>query len=136
MLETIFDDLFEINRTINRIFDARSNYRMNYPIWPVMNLYENNDENIIVAKLPGLKKEDIAIVYKDNSIKISGERIKEKNEKNNIQLRERFYGKFERSIMLSEKIDSEKIQAEFKNGLLIIKLPKSSETKPKAITIN
>ena len=136
MLETIFDDLFEINRTINRMFDTRANYRRNYSYWPVMNLYENNDENIIVVKLPGLKKEDISIVYKDNSIKISGERKKEENEKSNIQLKERFYGKFERSIMLPEKIDSEKIQAEFKNGLLIVKLPKSVESKPKAIAIN
>lgn len=136
MLDNIFDDLFETNRSINRMFDARTNYRRNYIYGPALNLYENNDENIIVAKLPGLKKEDITIVYKDNSIKISGERKKEENEKFNIQLKEKFNGKFERSIMLPEKIDMEKIEAEFRNGLLIVKLPKSLDSKPIAITFN
>ena len=136
MMENIFEDLFEINRTINRLFNTNSDLKRNYPYWPALNLYENNDENIIVVKLPGMKKEEISITIKDNAIKISGERKIAENGMHNMHIAERFKGKFERNFILHEKIDNDKIQAEFKNGLLIVKLPKSTEAKPKSITIN
>jgi len=133
MLATFLDDLYDLNRDINRIFDVypgRSYYR-----WPEINIYNNDNEYIVVAKAPGLKKEDIYLTLKDNSLKISGERKKEEKVKTNIHLEERFIGKFERSFMLNEKVDADKVDAEMKNGLLIVKLPKSPDTKPKAITI-
>lgn len=133
MLTTFLDDLYDLNRDINRIFDtypARGYYR-----WPEINIYNNNDEYIVVAKTPGLKKEDVSITLKDNALKITGERKKEEKGKSNIHLEERYTGKFERSFMLNEKVDAEKVDAEMKNGLLIVKLPKSPETKAKAITI-
>ncbi len=133
MLNTILDDLFDINRTITRLFDASPAYRYSY--WPEVNIYNNNDEYVVVAKLPGVKKEDVSITLKDNSLKISGEKKDDKKEKENGYLNERYSGKFERNFLLNEKVDSNKIDAEMKNGLLMIKLPKSPEVKPKSITI-
>lgn len=133
MLNTILDDLFDINRTINRLFDSTPAYRYSY--WPEVNIYNNNDEYVVVAKLPGVKKEDVSITLKDNSLKISGEKKEDKKEKENCYLNERYTGKFERNFLLNEKVDSNKIDAEMKNGLLMIKMPKSPEVKSKSITI-
>ena len=133
MLSTILDDLYDLNRNINRIFDTTPTYKHYY--WPEVNIYNNNDEFVVVAKLPGVKKEDVSIILKDNSLKISGEKKKEEKEDANSYFDERYTGKFERSFLLNEKVDNNKIEAEMKNGLLIIKLAKSPETKPKSITI-
>lgn len=131
MLNTILDDLFDINRAITRVFDSTPAYRYSY--WPEVNIYNSNDEYVVVAKLPGVKKEDVSITLKDNSLKISGEKKDDKKE--NCYLDERYSGKFERNFLLNEKVDSGKIDAEMKNGLLMIKLPKSPEVKPKSISI-
>jgi len=100
-----------------------------------VNVYENHDDYIVVARTPGIDKNDVNITIKDNSLKITGERKKDTLENANNYLDERFSGKFERSFLLNEKIDADKIDAEMKNGLLIIKLPKSPESKPRNITI-
>jgi len=133
MLNAILDDLFDVNRTITRLFDSTPAYRYSY--WPAVNIYNNNDEYVVVAKLPGVKKEDVSVILKDNSLKISGEKKEDKKDKENCYFNERYSGKFERNFLLNEKIDSNKIDAEMKNGLLMIKLPKSPEIKPKSITI-
>jgi len=133
MLTTILDDLYDLNRNISRMFDSSQGYRDSY--YPEVNIYNNNDEFIVIAKLPGVKKDDVSIVLKDNSLKISGEKKKEEKDDTGCYLNERFTGKFERSFLLNEKVDSNNIQAEMKNGLLMIKLPKSPESKPKSISI-
>jgi HSP20 family protein len=135
LLETIFDDLYDLNRTMNRMFVTYPARRPRANKWPNANVYENHDDYVIVAKVPGVEKSDIAITVKDNSLKISGERKKENLENATNYFDERFSGKFERSFLLNEKIDAEKIDAELNNGLLMIKLPKSPEAKAKNITI-
>jgi HSP20 family protein len=131
MFGTIFDDLYEIGRSINSMFDIDQDYR--YTRWPAVNIYSNNDEYVIAVKIPGMKKEDISLVIKDNTLKISGER--KKGEYKSIHLNERYSGKFEKNILLNEKVDSDKIEAQLKNGILLIKLPKSAKIKPKSIAI-
>eukprot|EP01156_Anaeramoeba_ignava_P002430 Anaeramoba_ignava/a218384_18.p2 GENE.a218384_18~~a218384_18.p2 ORF type:complete len:135 (-),score=24.01 a218384_18:377-781(-) len=133
MYKTIFDDLFELNREMNRVFKSagvtgKSN-------WPETNTYEKNDEYILVSKVPGIEKDDIEITLKDNSLTIKGKRKKEEGESLKKHLEERFSGNFERNFLLNNKIDAENIKAETSDGLLIIKLPKSAEMKPKKIEI-
>ena len=133
MYKTIFDDLFELNREMNRVFrDAGISGKSN---WPETNIYENSDEYILVSKVPGIEKENIEITLKDNSLAIKGKRTKETDETFKKHLDERFSGDFERNIMLNNKIDIDNIKAEASDGLLIIKLPKSAEMKPKKIDI-
>ena len=132
MLRTIFDDLYDLNREMNRIFSGYQNNKSN---WAETNVYENNNGYVVVSKLPGLSKDDVNITLKDNSLQISGERKKEEMKGESVHLIERFSGKFERNFILNDKIDAGNIEAEMKNGLLMIKLPKSPETKPKKIEI-
>jgi HSP20 family protein len=132
MTYTIYNDLYRLNREMNRALfggSSRSSY------WPETNIYENENEYMVVGKVPGVEKEDISITIKDNSLKISGVKKDLKTEDENEHLKERKNGKFERNFLLNEKIDTEKINAEVKNGIVLIKIPKSPETKPVKIAI-
>ncbi len=132
MMRTIFDELLDLNNEMNRIF---KNYNYSGEKWANTNVYENKDDYVIVSKLPGVAKSDINISIKDHTLKITGERKKDQYDKANLLLNERHNGKFERNFILNEKVDMNNINAEMKNGLLMIKLPKSPESKPKKIEI-
>ncbi len=132
MLRTYFDELYDLNRLFNTVFSTRST--MNPSGFAQTNIYENTDNYIVVSKLPGVKKDELNISIKDNSLKISGTR-KQKSEKNSAYLNERFTGDFERNFILPEKIDTENIKAELKDGILLLNIPKSPETKPRKIQI-
>lgn len=132
MIRTIFDELLDLNNEMNRIF---KNYNYSRENWASSNIYEDKDYYVIVSKLPGVAKSDININIKDNILKITGERKMDQDDKTTLLLNERYKGKFERSFILNEKVDMDNINAEMKNGLLMIKLPKSPESKPKKIEI-
>jgi HSP20 family protein len=132
MTTTIFNELFDLSREMNRIFDQAGFHKT---AWPHTNIYENQEEYIMVAKVPGLNKKDLQITVKDNSLTISGERKKTPPKDAKLLLEERSSGKFERNYLLNDKVDVEGIQAQTANGLLIIKIPKSPEVKPRQITI-
>jgi HSP20 family protein len=103
---------------------------------PVVDIYEEKDTITVKAELPGIKKEEVSIEIKDNVLTLSGERSHEvEKKKENYHRIERFYGKFSRSFTLPETVQVDKIKANYKDGVLEITLPKSEETKPKAIPI-
>jgi len=133
MYRTVFDELFKLNEEMGRVFNTVGYAGVKR--WPETNVYENKDEYILISKVPGMKKDEIHLSIKDNSLTIRGERKKASNEKARVHLDERFSGKFERNFLLNEKIDIDGIKAETANGLLMIKLPKSPESKPKRIEI-
>jgi len=132
MVISIFNDLYRLNREMNRVL---SGSRTGYDYWPEVNVYVNEHEYMVAAKTPGIDKNDISISIKDNSLKISGEKKNPENQEINYHLKERKTGKFERNFLLDEKVDAEKITAEINNGILLVKVPKSPETKPVKIDI-
>jgi len=103
---------------------------------PALDLYQNNDNVVAVVELPGLRKEDIEISLQDGMLIISGERKDESVETENATRTERFTGKFRRSITLPTRIDVNKVNATYKDGVLTITLPKAEEAKPKQIQVN
>lgn len=129
---------------INRLFDdffpenALEGLRNGAGGWnPVVDIYETENETVIKADLPGLKKEDISINIEDNVLSVSGERKTEDEvKKENYYRRERSYGMFKREFTLPSTVDHEKIKADFKDGVLKIEIPKPEEKKPKTITVH
>ena len=104
---------------------------------PRVDVHETDKEIIIDAELPGIDKKNIKVELKDNLLTISGERKEEKTTKNEECCRvERHYGKFERSFGLPDTVQSEKVNAEFKNGMLTLTLTKTEKAQPKEITID
>jgi HSP20 family protein len=103
---------------------------------PRVDVTESEDAYKIVADLPGLKKEEINISLNDNVLTLKGERKheEEKKEKNSYY-KERSYGSFSRSFRMPEKVKGEEINANYKDGVLEITVPKAEEVKPKTIEI-
>ena len=104
---------------------------------PAVDIKETDDSYVVVTDLPGVSKEDIKIETHDNRLKLSGEKkSQDKKEEDNVLHFERSHGSFERTWVLPTDVDSENISAEMKEGVLILKLPKVEEVKPKEITVN
>jgi HSP20 family protein len=107
-------------------------------LWnPAVDLYEKDDHFMIKAELPGVDKKDIKIDLQDRLLTLSGERTYDNEVKEeNYYRRERSYGKFQRAFTLPADVDSDKIKAEFKDGVLQIEVPKPEEKKAKQVTIH
>jgi HSP20 family protein len=103
---------------------------------PSCDIYETENEIVVKAEIPGVKKEDVKLSIQDNVLTLSGERkFEEETKKENYVRVERGYGSFSRSFTLPPSVDAKKISAEFKDGLLEVKLPKLEEAKPKEVEI-
>ncbi len=104
---------------------------------PPLEVFEREDEYIVKAELPGMKKEEIDISVIGDTLTIKGERKTEKEAKEeDYYLCERCYGSFERSLSLPTAVETGKVEAKYENGVLEIKLPKIPEAKPKRVEIS
>ena len=103
---------------------------------PLVDITEDEKEYLVKAELPEMKKDEIKINVQNDVLSISGERKYEKEEKDKKYHRvERAYGSFMRSFTLPEDADGSKVNAEYKDGVLKIHLPKSEKAKPKTIEV-
>ena len=105
--------------------------------WPKVDIVENESDYTIVADLPGLNKEDIKISIENGALSISGEKKEEKKEKEKgkYYYYERSYGSFQRSFALPENVSDKDINANYKNGVLELKIKKVEKEKPKPIEV-
>ena len=103
---------------------------------PAVDIAEDDKEYTIKVELPGVNKEDVRVSVEGGVLSISGERKAEKEEKNKKYHRiERIYGSFARSFTLPEGTASDRVGAEFKDGVLKVHLPKDEKAKPKSIDV-
>ncbi len=99
---------------------------------PSLDLKESEKEIVVTAELPGLDEKDFEILLADNTLTIKGEKKEEKEEKGKDYHRmERSYGCFSRVVSLPEGIDATKVDAQFKNGVLKISLPRTADAQSK-----
>lgn len=125
-MDRLFDDAL-------KIFDEGGE---NLGWSPAIDLEETENDFVVTADLPGLTKDDVKISIANNSVLISGEVGEEKDvQEKNYYLKERARGRFSRGFTLPTRIDSDKAEAKFKNGVLELRLPKAEESKPKEISI-
>ena len=133
-----------LHNRYSRFFDdpffriARMDEDANQGQWnPAVDLYEKDDHFVIKAELPGVDKNDIKVDLKDRVLTLSGERTYDNEVKEeNYYRKERSYGKFQRAFTLPADVDSDKITAEFKDGVLRVEVPKPEEKKAKQVTIH
>ncbi len=133
-----------VHNPLNRFFDdpffriGRMDQDPNPGMWnPAVDLYEKDDHFVIKAELPGVDKEDIKVDLKDRVLTLSGERTYDNEVKEeNYYRKERSYGKFQRAFTLPTDVDSDKITAEFKDGVLRVEVPKPEEKKAQEVTIH
>jgi HSP20 family protein len=104
---------------------------------PTVDVYENEKEIVIKAEIPGVDKKDIHVDLKDGILSITGERSYENEVKEeNYHRKERAFGKFYRSFALPEGLNPDKIDADYKDGVLKVEIPKPEEKKPKKIAVH
>ncbi len=128
-LENFFSDVFEDG-------DFKSSPLVQTNWAPKIDIKEKKDSYEVTAEFPGMNKEDIEISLEDNILVFKGEKkFEEKKEEDNYLHIERSYGNFYRSFKLPEAIDTEKVDASFKNGVLHLVLKKKPESKGKKIEI-
>lgn len=97
-----------------------------------LDMYEEGDQVVVKAEVPGLKKEEIEVNFSEDVLTITGEKRKEEKVENKDYYRlERSYGTFSRSIRLPFDVQSDKASASFKDGVLEVRVPKSEESKQK-----
>jgi HSP20 family protein len=141
-----FRELEEMNDRLNRVFGRRSLARTAEPgtkdalvgfDWaPSVDISETNEEFQIKAELPEVKKEDVKVSIEDGVLRISGERKQEKEQQGKKWHRvERTYGSFMRTFTLPTNVDDSKVQADYKDGVLTLRLPKSATAKPKSVDV-
>jgi HSP20 family protein len=103
---------------------------------PSVDIFENKDQLVLEAELPGMNPEDVNISIENNILTIHGERkFEKKDESDNFHRVERSYGSFTRSFTLPPTVSSENANAEFENGILRLTLAKREEAKPRRIEI-
>lgn len=128
----------EVNRLFTgnaaRAFDGEGIARGSWS--PSVDIYENKDQIVIEAELPGMKREEFDLSVENNVITLRGERQFEKqDETDNYHRVERAYGSFTRSFTLPNTVSTEGATADYSNGVLRVTLPKRTETKARRIEI-
>lgn len=137
-----FRELEDIQTRLNRFFNELPVRRTEtddffFADWtPAVDVQETDKEYLIKAELPEVNKEDVKVEMLDGVLTIGGERKQEKEEKDKKFHRvERSYGTFVRQFTLPNAVEAAKIQAEFKDGVLNVHLPKTAQATPKAIEV-
>lgn len=122
------DSYFDRGNNLNDLFDVKERE------WkPAAAISETDKEYLVKADLPDVRKEDINIALENGVLTVTGERkIEKESEEEKVHRMESFYGTFARSFSLPDNIDEGKIKAECKNGVLRIRIPKSTAEKKQA----
>ena len=131
-----------LQRELDRWFDGTAHSPGNgatcEAAWaPALEVREEANAYTVQAEVPGVRKEDLQLSLHDDVLTLSGERKQEKEVKEGEVYRsERAYGRFQRTITLPKPVDSTKVSAAYKDGVLTITLPKTDAAKPRSIDIN
>lgn len=133
-----FSGLRAFEDTMNRLFTQPTLVEPNGRPWvPAVDIVETENELIVKADVPDMKFEDIDVRLENGTLTLKGERKfeKETTEKGGWHRLERSYGMFERSFMLPETVDAEKVKADYVNGTLTVTLPKKEIAKPRQVKV-
>jgi len=137
-----FRHLASLREEIDRLFDSpltemtQSSHQFLSGWMPAVDLYEDADNLHLKAELPGMNKEDIEISIHEGLLTLAGERKADpKYNDAEVYRSERFLGRFQRTLTLPTLVNTEKVKANYRDGLLYVVLPKAEESKPKHIEV-
>jgi len=134
-----FRELVRLQDEMDRIFGGALAHRhrpMDLSLAPAIDVYSEKDHLKVKAELPGVKKEDIEVNLTGNVLTIRGSKKEEQTVKEEgYHYHERSFGEFERSVELPARVDANKIEARFADGVLEVTLPLHEEVKPKQIEV-
>jgi len=113
-----------------RPFSGRAEREARLPL----DVYTTPSEIVVIANVPGLRPDDVAITLENDTLSINGE-VKPPMENVDYIFQERPYGKFSRALTINTPVEADKVEATFENGVLTITLPKAEAARPKVIKV-
>ncbi len=138
-----FRDLRTLQEEVNRLFSTNltrgfGEEGIGRGAWnPSVDIYENKDQIVLEAELPGMNRDDFELSVENNVITLRGERhFEKKDDSDNYHRVERSYGSFTRSFTLPQTVSADTATAEYRNGVLRVTLPKREETKSRRIQVS
>ena len=127
-----FQELDTMERRMRRMLDQVGIV----PAWPATDVYEAEGEYVYEVEVPGYEEKDLSVEVTDHTLTVKGEKIEKKEEKaKTFYLNERLAKSFERRFELPPEAITDKLAAEFKQGMLVVHAPKAAEAKPRSIEI-
>jgi HSP20 family protein len=105
-------------------------------VFPLINVFNDGDDFVLVAELPGVKKEDLDIQVRGDTLRIQGKKTISYDDEASVHRRERAAGQFDRTLTLPAEVDAAKVAAEYRDGVLTLRLPRAASAKPRTVTIN
>lgn len=137
-----FRDIVSLREAMDRLFDESVVRPRGAALAPqvrgalAVDMYETDEDIVLKASVPGVGPDDLDISITGDTLTIKGESAREEEvEEENYICRERYYGAFSRSIAIPASVEADKAEAEFEDGVLILRLPKAEEMKPKSIKV-
>jgi HSP20 family protein len=103
--------------------------------YPPLNVFRKGDDLVVITELPGVRKQDLQIQVKGNTIHIAGSKAVDYGDKASVHRRERLAGAFDRAVTLPLEVDADGVQAEYRDGILALFLPRAEHDKPRTITV-
>ena len=139
-LNSTLDRMMSLNRVLDQAMNGSWSNESAHRVWvPALDIVEKSDGYVVVAELPGVSQNDVELSFEQNVLTIRGQKSPSLDPSKDGELRvftaERVSGAFERAIRLPEFVDSEKIGAELRDGLLTITIPKATAAQPRKIEI-
>ena len=104
--------------------------------YPPINVFRKGDDLVLIAEVPGVRKADLGVQIKGRTIRISGAKAVGYPERAGVHRRERLGGRFDRALTLRTEIDADAVQAECRDGILALLLPRAARDKPRSVQVN
>lgn len=126
----------EIDRMFDRFRGGITDPSVTTDLWPSVDIVENENDFVVNVELPGVRREDVKITVNEGVLTVKGEKKQEREPKEDQYRRlERAFGTFERSFTLPTTVQSDRIGANFNNGVLTITIPKAEQAKSREIEV-
>lgn len=129
----------EMRRELGALLEdwgARGSRGARAGVFPPVNLYETDREYVLTAELPGLRSEEIEVSLEGQRLSLRGERrIEAPAEGVSVHRRERQAGVFHRAVALPQPVDGEKVEASYRHGVLVVRVPKPEKEQPRRISV-
>lgn len=132
-----FETLFNLQQALDSYRQSRwLDGQSGGGAYPPLNVFAKDEDFIVVAELPGIRKEDLDIQVKGNRLRIAGAKAVDYPEKASLHRRERPTGQFDRTISIPVEIDPDGVKAEYRDGVLAVYLPRAERDKPRKVAIS
>ncbi len=127
--DRVFKEMYDIMTEMERELNAmRREHEMDYKM-PLADIYETEDELVVVMELPGVRKEDINLTVSPSAVEVSAELTEEKEDVKKYHKKERIMRRYYRRITLPVKVSTENVKAKYENGMLVIRIKKEAGEK-------